>query len=226
MVTVNTKEKEDTDLTFISRVLNGEQDEYAHIVRRYNAYLYKIGRSYGYGHSDTEDLMQDTYINVYTNLKKFENRSTFKTWLTRIMLHNCYHKRHLLRNQKELVYPELPTEEKSQPMFTNHHDDTDQKVDNDELTGLLEEAILHIPEDYRMVFTLRELNGLSIKETSEALGLTESNIKVKLHRAKAMLQKELLKSYQPEEIFEFNLIYCEPLVERVMEAVRKIESGI
>lgn len=221
MNAVHTEEDID-DLTLISRILNGEPDEYAHIVRRYNAYLYRIGRTYGYGHSDTEDLMQDTYINVYTNLKKFEKRSTFKTWLTRIMLHNCYHKKHLLRNQKEYIYPDFSAEEKSQPMFTNHHEDTDQKVDNNELTRLLEDAVLSIPEDYRMIFTLRELNGLSIKEAALALRLTESNVKVKLHRAKAMLKKELLKSYQADEIFEFNLIYCEPMVERVMAAIEGV----
>ena len=71
----------------------GETALYEIIIRRYNPYLYKTGRSYGYNHQDTEDLMQETFINAYTNLKKFENRSSFKTWVTRIMLNNCFQKK-------------------------------------------------------------------------------------------------------------------------------------
>jgi RNA polymerase sigma-70 factor (ECF subfamily) len=202
----------ETDESFITRILNGQAKAYTHIVRRYNDYLYKIGRSYGFGHSDTEDLMQEAYVNAYLNLAKFEQRSTFKTWLTRIMLNECYHKKDRLRTKKKL-------KREGQLRFANHNDDTDSRVDNDELSQYLEEAILSIPESYRMVFTLRELNGLSVNETSKVLDLTESNVKVRLHRAKDMLRDELLKFYNPEEIFEFNLIYCDKMVDRVMAAI-------
>lgn len=214
--------EQDPDSLLISKILNGETEAFVGIVKEYNGYLYKLGRAYGYEHEDTEDLMQETYVNTYQNLGKFEHRAAFKTWLTQIMLHACYHKRHLVKTRKEFTFPEYIPNEKNQPMFSDHQDDTGQKVDNNELTHNLEEAILHIPEAYRMVFTLRELNGLSVKETAEALDLSESNVKVRFHRAKDMLQKELLKTYKPEDIFEFNLIHCDPMVERVMNVVRKL----
>jgi RNA polymerase sigma-70 factor (ECF subfamily) len=214
-----------TDESFLSRILAGETKLYAQIIRRYNDYLYKIGRSYGFNHSDTEDLMQETYVNAYLNLSKFENRSTFKTWVTRIMLNECYHKKQRQQAKGEQSIREVHLKKKKQMMFTNHNDDTESRVDNNELSRLLEDAIMGIPENYRIVFTLRELNGLSVKETSEALDLSESNVKVRLHRGKDMLRDELLKKYNAEEIFEFNLIYCDDMVDRVMAEISKLVPG-
>ncbi len=81
-----------SDNDIIERVVNNEVPLFEVLIRRYNPYLYKVGRSYGYNHHDVEDLMQETFINAYQNLKGFNNRSSFKTWLVRIMLNNCYRK--------------------------------------------------------------------------------------------------------------------------------------
>ena len=76
--------------------------------------------------------------------------------------------------------------------------------------------------NYRIVFTLREINGLNVAETADSLNITEANVKVRLSRAKMMLRKEVEKSYSAEEIFEFNLIYCDAMVENVMNKIKKI----
>ncbi|MEO5501263.1 MAG: sigma factor, partial [Ginsengibacter sp.] len=68
-----------TDIEIIHRVLNGETNAFEDLIKRYDSFLYKIGRGYRYNHEDTQDLMQETYINIFKNLAKFENRSTFKT---------------------------------------------------------------------------------------------------------------------------------------------------
>jgi len=77
----------------IERILDGEKKLYEIIVRCFNPYLYKIGRSYNFSHEDTEDLMQDSFVDAYKNLSQFEARSGFKTWLIRIMLNNCFRKK-------------------------------------------------------------------------------------------------------------------------------------
>lgn len=82
-----------SDAEITSRVLAGDTAMYEIIIRRYNPYLFKTGRSYGFNQPDTEDLMQEAFTNAYTNLSKFENRSSLKTWLVRIMLNQCYHKK-------------------------------------------------------------------------------------------------------------------------------------
>jgi len=92
---------------------------------------------------------------------------------------------------------------------------------NKELAQILENAIQQIPEDYSLVFTLHELNGLSVAETAEVLDISESNVKVRLNRAKGMLQKEIWKMVSPDEIFGFNLIYCDAMVEKVMSRINQ-----
>ncbi|MBS1747791.1 MAG: sigma-70 family RNA polymerase sigma factor [Bacteroidetes bacterium] len=207
----------------IDCILKGESSLYETIVRRYDKYLYKIGRSYGFDHQATEDLMQECFVNAYIHLKDFEKRSTFKTWLTRIMVHQCYHKKHQSKYKNETyeideVYEDTP------PAFFSSQKEPDEFVSNNELKYNLEEALLHIPEDYRMVFTLRELNGMSIHDTAEALSISENNVKVRLNRAHTMLRHEIEKTYTSEEIFEFNLIYCDALVARVMSTIHALEN--
>lgn len=207
----------------ISRIVSGETKLYEDIIHHYNGYLYKIGRSYGFGHADVEDLMQETYINAYINLRKFENRSSFKTWIVRIMLNQCYRQKH-----KVSFTNERPSEnefrESSSTMFHQRDKDVSKMAQNKELQQVLEDAIHHIPEDYRTVFTLRELNGMSVRETSEALHISEDNVKVRFHRSKSMLRDEIKRTYSTEEIFEFNLIYCDKMVERVMKAIESLSK--
>lgn len=211
-----------SDLEIIRGINEGDVKLFEILIRRYDPFLYKIGRTYRYNHQDTEDLMQDAYINAYSNLKKFESRASFKTWLTRIMLNVCYQKRHKLSFKNEIQEDDIQ-QEKTDPLF--HHYSNNEKIAmNKELGRVIENAIHKIPEDYRIVFTLRELNGLNVAETSEALNITENNVKVRLNRAKGMLQKEIKKMYSPDEIFEFNLIYCDTMVNRVMEKIYELKK--
>lgn len=76
--------------------------------------------------------------------------------------------------------------------------------------------------DYRLVFTLREMNGMSVNETAKVLGITEINVKVRLNMAKGLLRKEVEKMYSPGEIFAFHLIYCDKIVAKVMERINKL----
>jgi RNA polymerase sigma-70 factor (ECF subfamily) len=211
-----------SDIEIIYRVLNGEIKLYEILIRRYNSFLYKIGRSYHYNHQDTEDLMQETYISAYCNLKKFEQRASFKTWLTRLMLNHCYQKKHKLSYANEIITAE-PLTEKTNSLFS-YSINKDQMI-NKELGSVVENALLQIPEDYRMVFTLRELNGLSVAETSSALNITEANVKVRLNRAKAMLRVAIESMYSPHEIFEFNLIYCDEMVNKVMARIHTLPTN-
>jgi RNA polymerase sigma-70 factor (ECF subfamily) len=85
-----------TELEVIKRIKEGETELFEILIRRNNPFLYKVGMSYGFHHEDVEDLMQETFISAYVNLEKFESRSSFKTWIIRIMLNQCYQKVHRL----------------------------------------------------------------------------------------------------------------------------------
>lgn len=206
-----------TDIEIIHKIRNGENQLFELLIRRNNPFLYRIGRAYNYNHQDTEDLMQETYINAFYSLDKFQNNSSFKTWITRIMLNNCYQKKQKFSFQNEKPVERIQNE-KNNPMFHNQSN-TEKNVLNKELGQVLESALNAIPEECRMVFAMRELNGLSSAETAEALSITESNVKVRLNRTKALLRSEIEKIYSPDDIFEFNLVYCDRIVENVMNKI-------
>jgi RNA polymerase sigma-70 factor (ECF subfamily) len=218
-VNLDTQFEKYADAEIISRINEGEIKLFEILIRRYDPFLYKIGRSYRYNHEDTQDLMQDAYINAFRSLKKFEHRASFKTWLTRIMLNGCYQKKHKLSFTNEI--DEYSQNEKSEALFEQSYNNEKMAI-NKELGRVIEKAVHNIPEDYRIVFTLRELNGLNVAETAQALDISENNVKVRLNRAKGMLQKEIKKMYSPGEIFEFNLIYCDTMVNKVMDKIYEL----
>ncbi|HSD13811.1 MAG TPA: sigma-70 family RNA polymerase sigma factor [Flavobacterium sp.] len=209
-----------SETEIIDRVLKGEKLLYELIVRRFNSYLYKIGRSYNYNHEDTQDLMQDTYIDAYKSLSQFKNHSNFKTWLIRIMLNNCFRKKEKFSFKNEFAKADL--NENVTPMFTNSNNDANKNIHNRELGRVIEESLSKIPEEYRMVFSLREISGLNVSETADLLNISQANVKVRLNRAKVMLREQLEKSYSTSELFEFNLIYCDALTANVMQKINEL----
>lgn len=211
--------KELSEKEIAQRVLKGEKALYEIIVRRFNPYLYKVGRSYNYNHEDTQDLMQDSFIDAYKNLAQFEGRSGFKTWIIRIMLNNCFRKKEKLSFKKEIMHE---INSNSKPIFQQKDNDINKIVQARELGNIIEEALANIQEDYRIVFSLREINGLSIAETADILNISQANVKVRLNRAKKMLRTEIEKSYIADELFEFNAVYCNAMVEKVMDIVNNL----
>ncbi len=203
----------------ITRIIEGNTELYELLIRKNNPFLYKTGRSYGFNHHDTEDLMQEAFVSGYVNLKKYQQRSTFKTWIIKIMLHLCFRK-----SQKLSYKNEKPTEavynEKTKPMFATGPDqDAHHDLLNRELAHIIETSLTLIPLEYRMVFSMRELLGFSTSETAGALSITETNVKVRLNRAKHMLRDKIEKIYSPADIFEFNLVYCNKITSHVMNII-------
>lgn len=140
----------------ISRILNGEKSLYEIIVRRYNPFLYKLGRAYNYNHDDTQDLMQDTYIDAYKNLGQYKGIANFKTWLFRIMLNNCFRKKEKLSYKNEVMQD---INDNSKPLFSHSGHDTERIVHNKELGEIIEKALSEIPFDYRMAFSFVKSMG-------------------------------------------------------------------
>lgn len=205
----------------IKRVIEGEVAFYEILVRRFNLVLYKVGRSYNFNHQDTEDLMQETFIGAFLNLEKFQFRASFKTWISRIMLNNCYHKRNKLHTSNEYI---KSMEDHKESINKHTYNDVEEKMRSRELNRIVEQALLKIPLEYRLVFTMRYANSFSTHEVAELLSISENNVKVRLNRAKAKLRREIEKNYKMDELFEFNLIHFDPMVERVMQRINKIKG--
>lgn len=208
------------DEEIIPKILGGETALYEVLIRRYNPLLYKISKSYGLNHQDAEDVMQESYVAAYTELKNFRGDASFKTWLTKIHLHKCSYK--LSYGHLKYESPEAQPENEI-PMYTSNQD-TERIVINKELAKILEESLQHLPITYRSVFLLREIEGFSVAETAELLNISQVNVKVRTNRAKAMLQKQLEKFYSSMELYEFHLSYCDKIVKKVFDQIAALRG--
>jgi RNA polymerase sigma factor (sigma-70 family) len=208
-----------SDEVLIQKILNGEEALFEVLIRRYNPVLYKIARSYGFNHHDAEDLMQETHYAAYVKLGQFGHRSSYKTWLSKIMIHKCLYKLNYGHTKREQADTGMISEDVSPLHTAPQSADTEKKVLNRELSRLLEASLQHLPLAYRTVFMLREVEGFSVQETATLLGITPVNVKVRLNRSKAMLQKQLEQFYTSADIYEFNLVYCDAIVKRVYDQI-------
>jgi RNA polymerase sigma-70 factor (ECF subfamily) len=200
-----------SDAEIISRVLTGERNLYAQIVRRYNARLYRVAMSIVNDDAEAEEVMQVAYIKAYENLSRFAFRSSFSTWLTRILINESLL---CLKKRKQSVH------QQEAPMMHNLHtagaEDAYTPVSQTlqtELRKILEAAIRNLPEIYRTVFIMREIEDMNVLETQECLDISEANVKVRLNRAKSMLRASLQGYYQKEDILHFHLSRCDRMVE-------------
>jgi RNA polymerase sigma-70 factor (ECF subfamily) len=205
------------DIELIARILQGHKDLYAIIVRRHNQRLYRIGMSILNDDAEIEDVMQVAYIKAYENLEKFEARSSFSTWLTRILINES-----LLRLKKRRKSIHINDDTMDNEIYQQYTTDSQTpvfKALNSELKNILEKSILQLPEKYRTVFVMREIINMNVAETKECLDISEVNVKVRLNRAKALLRTSLNKYYKNEDIFHFHLNRCDRIVERVMNSI-------
>jgi RNA polymerase sigma factor (sigma-70 family) len=200
-----------TDEEIVERILKGETHLYEGLMRKYNLRLYRISMSIINDDDEAEDIMQNAYINAYQQLSKFQYRSSFGTWITRILINeSLLHKKKMMKRQEAVVKEEAK----------EYHDETPLKnLMNKELKNILESAVAALPEKYRMVFVMREIQEMSTNETMEVLNLGESNVKIRLNRAKEMLRNELSSYYRSNQLFEFNLIRCDRISDFVMSRI-------
>jgi len=208
------------DTELVGRILDGEKNLYAVIVRRYNQRLYKVGMSIIKDDAEVEDVMQVTYIKAYENLGKFAFKSAFSTWLTRILINESLLR---LKKRKRSIHVSNETMDNELNQRSNIETQTPfMKILNVELKTILEKAILDLPEKYRTVFIMREMENMNVAETKECLGITEANVKVRLNRAKSLLKNSLSEYYKNEDVLHFHLTRCDRMVKLVMNQIEKL----
>jgi len=163
---------------------------------------------------EAEDVMQNAYMKAYEYLRRFEGKSKFSTWLIRILINESL--LWIQRNKRKIDYQINVVNEIKSSSITNEANGPAQQMMNNELRQILETAVAQLPQKYRVVFVMRELENMSTIETSECLGISAVNVKVRLNRAKEMLRDSLLKS-EYKELYSFHLSRCNGVVERVMQ---------
>jgi RNA polymerase sigma-70 factor (ECF subfamily) len=190
--------REQTSLS-LSALKSGSQVEFARLVELYSQKIYRLALKFTNNPQDAEDVLQETFIKAMRALPNFEGRSSLSTWLYRIAVNESLM---LLRKRKPNISLELEPEESNEDGLTPNSLILadwcclpENELLSDESRVFLDQAVARLPETLRGVFLLRDIEGLSIRETAETLGLTETNVKTRLLRARLFLRQELSRYF-------------------------------
>lgn len=211
-----------TDLEVVDRVKAGETALYEIIMRRYNQRLYRVARAILRDDGEAEDVMQDAYVRAYQHLGQYAGAAPFSTWLTRIAVNEALTR---LKARKRGQQFEDDDWNGDGPMYVaDNSPDPEQNASVAELGHFLEQAVLDLPEAYRAVVMLRDIEDLSTAETAAALDLTQENVKIRLHRGRAMARQRLFDRIgsQAKSAFPFMGARCDRVVAMVFEKLQQV----
>jgi RNA polymerase sigma-70 factor (ECF subfamily) len=204
-----------SDTEVVRRIVAGDAALFEILMRRHNQRVYRAVRAVLRSDDDAEDVMQQAYINAYKHLGQFAGDAQFSTWLTRIAINEALRRRKRARTIGEgddsvtisLVEDDAP--------------DPEMQASTAELRELLEREIAALPESYRLVIMLRDIEGLSTAEAAQSLGLSEDVVKTRLHRGRTMLRDSLYRraGVTFESLFTFGNARCDRVVAFVMARV-------
>jgi RNA polymerase sigma factor (sigma-70 family) len=199
------------DNEIIAKVLSGEKGLYEILLRRNNQKLYRVIRGYLNDHDDIEDIMQETYLTAFEKLFQFNRSAQFSTWLIRIGINKALQR---IKKSKSII--SLSSEAHTHEFAISQLSPENMMIRN-ESKNVLETAISNLEEKYRAIYIMREVEEMSIAEIADCMNLTESNVKVRIHRAKGLIKDNLYNLSFNNDLFEFGNKKCDILVEKVMK---------
>jgi len=207
------------DQTVVKRVLAGERELFEILMRRYNQTLFRVLRSYLMDRVEIQDVMQNTYLKAFHKLFQFHGDSAFSTWLIRIGINEALLRLRDIRKERNLYNDSVETNSNTVALIPDKQMNPETVLFNADTRHLLERAIDELPEKYRVIFVLKEIQGLEHSQISDCLGITESNVKVRLHRARTLMKNALYKISSGSEVFEFGNKDCNAVVDFVMKNI-------
>ena len=213
------------DEEIVRRVRAGDSAVFEILMRRHNQRVYRVVRAVVKDEADVEDVMQQAYINAFTHLHQFEDRSQFSTWLIRIALHEAFGRRRKMQRAETTTARNRSDVDDDRGEFmdtlTSPEADPERQAYAQELHRVLEAAVDTLPEAYRTVFMLRDIEGLSTSETGQGLGLGDEAVKTRLHRARVMIRRAV--TVRIGEVaagaFQFHAPRCDRVVSAVLARV-------
>lgn len=194
----------DSDPAVIQRVLGGARGEFETLVRRHNQRLFRAARAIVRSEVEAEDVLQQTWLEIYRHLGQFRGDAQFTTWATRIAVNAA-----LAHARRQPVIAEV----------VDQPDDTtpDESVSNAELGKILERCLADLPQGSREVMVLRDVLELDTAETAAALGVSEEAVRVRLHRARAAVAASLVD--RMDGVYKFDGARCDRITAAVMAAL-------
>jgi RNA polymerase sigma-70 factor (ECF subfamily) len=209
-----------SDNEIVKRILNGEKELYEILVRRNNQKLFRVLRGYLKNEMDVKDAMQETYLKAFEKLGQFNHQSEFSTWLIRIGINEALARLNSFKKSFKLIDHSVSVS--SQRSFKTDHIqelNPERKMIQKEAVVLLEKAVDQLKPKYRAPFIMQEAEGMSVKEISHCLDITESNVKVRVHRARTMIKEHLFDLSIDQNILEFGFSKCDEITEKVMAVI-------
>jgi RNA polymerase sigma-70 factor (ECF subfamily) len=196
-------EPADEDLPLVVRARSGDYEAFEALVQKHERRVLTLAMRIVRQQHDAEEVVQQTFLSVIEHIQGFREEARFGTWLTRIATN---HALALLRKRairRTISYTEQPSEEgygdiPRPDMIAEWGETPEQIASRRETRRLVDEALEELDEKYRLVFVLRDVEGLSTKETAEALDISPSNVKVRLLRARLMLRERLTRTFGDE----------------------------
>jgi len=213
------------DEDIIGRVLAGDLPSFEIIIRRYNQLLYRVTRSILHDDAEAEDVMQETYVRAFEHLEQFAGRSQFRTWLARIAVNEALAR---VEREKRFVPHNEAAEMRGDPMdqFASSEPSPEERVVDSEMRDLVEQAITRLPDAYRSVLMLRDVEEIDTEEVARILNLSESTVKVRLHRARRTLRRTMFQKAgkQVRNVFRFDAVRCDRIVAGVFHRISSLQS--
>jgi len=183
----------ESERELLARIRAGEKAACEDCVRLHAPGVYRLALRLMRDEAEAEDVMQETFLNAFKGIDRFDGRSGLRTWLYRIAYNAAMMR--LRRPKREFISVEAASEpEEGTPVPRELYDwgaAPEQELEKAELRAVMEKAIEDLPEKLRVVFVMRELEELSTEETAEALGIKQEVVKTRLHRARLRLREGL-----------------------------------
>lgn len=210
-----------TDLELAGRIAQRDPLAVRLVVKRNNQRLYRTAWAVLKHRADAEDTVQDAYLKAFASIASFTGASSLATWLTRIVLNEALGKKRLSQRRARLFQQQsvaLMEDYRERQAYTSGGRSPEHEAARRQVAKLLEKAIAELPETFRIVFILRDVDGLCVEETAKVLGLPPQTVKTRLLRARRRLQTVLAPALQDalQSTFPFAGKACDALTERVL----------
>ncbi len=186
-----------TDLDLIKEFKAGKQESFEELISRYSAKAFSLANRLTRNQQDAEEVLQDVFVTVHRKINGFEGKSSFSSWLYRVTVNSALMKLRKRKQDHSVHMEDVLTQVKNISTCKNdEHQDIDNIAIRNQMRAALESAVSRLPDDYRPVFVLRDIDGLTNKEVGKILNLTIPAVKSRLHRSRLMLRKKLQKLYK------------------------------
>ena len=215
------------DAALAASVAAGDTAAFEALMRRHNRQLYRVARAVVGDDAEAEDALQEAYLSAYASIGRFRGDSTLATWLSRLVLNECFGR--LRRQGRRSSIVQIVSSDEDERMAHNvaSHESTGgtplDLAERAEVRALLERKLDALPEVFRTVFVMRGVEEMDVGEVAECLGIPEATVRSRFFRARSLLREALAQDFDLAErdVFAFGGRHCDQIVGRVLERLSK-----